>query len=61
LGRVVVIGSGKLGHLSRQALGLTGCGLLVIAANAATLGLLAAGACARAPRPTFPPARPTSS
>jgi threonine dehydrogenase-like Zn-dependent dehydrogenase len=40
--RVVVIGSGKLGHLVAQALGLTGCGLLVIGRNPATLGLLAA-------------------
>jgi threonine dehydrogenase-like Zn-dependent dehydrogenase len=40
--RVVVIGSGKLGNLVAQALGLTGCGLLVIGRNSATLGLLAA-------------------
>jgi threonine dehydrogenase-like Zn-dependent dehydrogenase len=40
--RVVVIGSGKLGNLVAQALGLTGCGLLVIGRNSATLGILAA-------------------
>jgi len=40
--QVVVIGSGKLGNLVAQALSLTGCGLLVIGRNPATLALLAA-------------------
>jgi threonine dehydrogenase-like Zn-dependent dehydrogenase len=40
--RLVVIGSGKLGNLVAQAMSLTGCGVLVIGRNPATLGILAA-------------------
>jgi threonine dehydrogenase-like Zn-dependent dehydrogenase len=40
--RVVVVGSGKLGNLVAQSLALTGCDLLVVGRNQATLGLLGA-------------------
>jgi threonine dehydrogenase-like Zn-dependent dehydrogenase len=40
--RVVVVGSGKLGSLVAQTLALTGCELLVVGRNPATLALLAA-------------------
>jgi len=57
--RVVVIGSASFGHLVAQALGLTGCGLLVIGRNAATLAFWRAGACGTGTAPGLarPPGR----
>ncbi len=40
--RVVVVGCGKLGNLVAQTLALTGCDLLAVGRNPATLALLAA-------------------
>jgi threonine dehydrogenase-like Zn-dependent dehydrogenase len=40
--RVIVVGSGKLGSLVAQTLALSGCDLLVVGRNPATIGALAA-------------------
>ncbi|HEY6552581.1 MAG TPA: alcohol dehydrogenase catalytic domain-containing protein [Vicinamibacteria bacterium] len=55
--RVVVVGSGKLGNLVAQTLALTGCDLLAVGRNPATLAPLAARGIRTATADAVPPGR----